>query len=175
MVTSRSLHTAYSLKSDFSNLLFLVAALLLSVVFFFLTKLCFKHVYNEDTPSKRFRVRLISENKHLQILAGSFMISGFLLLINVLSLYNFVSGYLKNPIKIIEGRVDNFIPMALGGHGEESFEVNKIYFHYSKYQLGLWGYSKTMVDGGIIKPDLYVRITYLENDMRNEILKLETE
>jgi len=77
--------------------------------------------------------------------------------------------------KVVEGRVTDFHPMPGDGHGNEYFYVDSIGFAYSKYEEAIGGYHKTSLDGGVIKANLYVRISYYPTDFRNIILKLETE
>ncbi len=83
--------------------------------------------------------------------------------------------FYSSRLKVVEGRVIDFHPMPDGGHANEEFYVNDIEFNYSKYEEGIGGYHKTQVEGGVIKPNLYVKISYYPTDFRNIILKLETE
>ncbi|HVY74902.1 MAG TPA: hypothetical protein VG890_08745 [Puia sp.] len=76
---------------------------------------------------------------------------------------------------IVEGHVDHYHPMPWGGHDTERFEVKGVEFEYSDYDLTDYGYNNTASKGGVIKDNLYVRISYFNNGRRNVILKLETE
>jgi len=78
-------------------------------------------------------------------------------------------------LKVVEGMVTDFHPMPANGHGYEYFYVNGIGFEYSKYEDGIGGYHKTASEGGVLKANLYVKISYYQTDFRNIILKLETE
>jgi len=82
---------------------------------------------------------------------------------------------ISNQVKVVEGNVTDFHAMPGDGHGNEYFIVNGIGFAYSKYEEAIGGYNKTVLDGGVIKPNLYVRISYEPTDFRNIILKLEIE
>jgi len=77
-------------------------------------------------------------------------------------------------LKIVEGTVENYSPESKEGHGEE-FTVNGILFHYSHFEEGRSGYHQTFLYGGVIRQNLYVKITYYDDGDRNAILKLETE
>jgi hypothetical protein len=77
-------------------------------------------------------------------------------------------------LKIVEGPVKNFHPEPTEGHGEE-FTVQDTLFHYSHFEEGRSGYHDTFSYGGVIRQNLYVRITYYYDGDRNAILKLETE
>jgi hypothetical protein len=77
-------------------------------------------------------------------------------------------------LKIMEGTVENFYPESKEGHGEE-FTVQDTLFHYSHFEEGRSGYHQTFSYGGVIRQNLYVRITYYYDGDRNAILKLETE
>jgi hypothetical protein len=61
---------------------------------------------------------------------------------------------------IIEGRVENFIPMPHEGHSMESFIVAGHKFEYSDYNVTA-GFNKTSSHGGPIRSGLYVRICAL--------------
>lgn len=76
--------------------------------------------------------------------------------------------------QVVEGRIQNFHPMPAGGHDSEHFDVNGEYFDYSSFDLGVLGYNKPQVDGGIMKQGLYVRITYITHNQRIAILRIDT-
>jgi hypothetical protein len=77
-------------------------------------------------------------------------------------------------LKILKGTVENYYPESKEGHGEE-FTVQDTLFHYSHFEEGRSGYHQTFLYGGVIRQNLYVRITYYYDGDRNAILKLETE
>lgn len=78
-------------------------------------------------------------------------------------------------LKVVEGNVRDYYSEPKDGHGNEEFTVLGILFHYSHYEEGRSGYNKTFWYGGVIRQNLYVRITYYDDSDRNAILKLETE
>ncbi|HTD97948.1 MAG TPA: hypothetical protein VK668_01625 [Mucilaginibacter sp.] len=78
-------------------------------------------------------------------------------------------------LKIVEGTVKDYSSEAKDGHGNEEFTVKGILFHYSHFEEGRSGYNKTYWYGGVIRQNLYVKITYYDDGDRNAILKLETE
>jgi hypothetical protein len=78
-------------------------------------------------------------------------------------------------LKTVEGNVKNYYPEAKDGHGNEEFTVQDTLFHYSHFEEGRSGYHATHWYGGVIRQNLYVRITYYYDGDRNAILKLETE
>ena len=78
-------------------------------------------------------------------------------------------------LKVVEGNVKDYYSEPKDGHGNEEFTVQGVLFHYSHYEEGRSGYNKTFWYGGVIRQNLYVRITYYYDGDRNAILKLETE
>lgn len=78
-------------------------------------------------------------------------------------------------VKVAEGVVKNYYPESKEGHGNEQFTVQGILFHYSHFEEGRSGYHQTFFYGGVIRPNLYVRLTYYDDGDRNAILKLESE
>jgi hypothetical protein len=78
-------------------------------------------------------------------------------------------------LKLVDGVVQNYSPEEKEGHGNEEFTVKGILFHYSHFEEGRSGYNKTYWYGGVVRQNLYVKITYYYDGDRNAILKLETE
>ena len=76
----------------------------------------------------------------------------------------------ENRASMVEGRVENFVPMPFEGHAEERFTVRGVSFSYSDYTMGS-AFKNTSSHGGPIRPNLYVRIRY----RGNSILKLEVD
>ena len=70
--------------------------------------------------------------------------------------------------EIVEGKVEQFVPMPYTGHAQETFLVNGSYFAYSDYDLTK-GFNRTQSHGGPIKEGLHVRITHVDGS----IVKLE--
>jgi len=69
---------------------------------------------------------------------------------------------------VIEGKVENFIPMPKSGHSNESFTVAGNKFEYSDHEITA-GFNKTTAHGGPIRSGMYVRI----NALGNRIARLE--
>ena len=67
-------------------------------------------------------------------------------------------------LSVVEGTVENFVPMPYGGHARESFTVAGRHFSYSNYILTA-GFHNAASHGGPIKPGLHVRLTYVGNDI----------
>lgn len=78
-------------------------------------------------------------------------------------------------LKTVEGFVKDYYSEAKDGHGDEEFTVQDTLFHYSHFEDGRSGYHATYWYGGVIRQNLYVKITYYYDGDRNAILKLETE
>lgn len=78
-------------------------------------------------------------------------------------------------LKTVEGPIMNYSPESKEGHGYEEFTVQGVEFHYSHFEEGRSGYNQTSRYGGVIKPNLYVKISYYYDFDRNAILKLEIE
>lgn len=62
--------------------------------------------------------------------------------------------------KVVEGRVEGFIPMPYGGHASERFTVCGVPFSYSDYVV-TEGFNRTSSHGGPLREGLWVRITYV--------------
>ena len=72
-------------------------------------------------------------------------------------------------VKVVEGTVQDFVPMRYLSNGLESFAVSNVRFSYSDFDLSQCGFRNTASHGGPITPGLQVRITYSDNS----ILRLE--
>lgn len=75
-----------------------------------------------------------------------------------------------NACRIVEGHVENFVPMPYGGHSSESFVVSGVTFRYSDFNV-TDAFNNTASHGGPIRSDSYVRICYDPSD--KAILRLE--
>jgi len=106
-------------------------------------------------------------------LSGLFF--AFVLFVNLAEYFETKRSYDQKSYKIVEGRVANYHPMPAGGHDSERFTVNDIRFEFSDYDASDYGYNNTASEGGVIRSNLYVRITYFNNGDKNVILKLESE
>ena len=76
-------------------------------------------------------------------------------------------------ILIVQGEIDNFSQTPESGHIFESFTVNGIKFKYSDY-IVIDGFHQTYRNNGPIKQNgQQVRISYIERDNENLIMKIE--
>ena len=81
----------------------------------------------------------------------------------------------SNSYSIVEGIVENFIPMPYDGHMDEEFDVNGIHFEYSDYTV-VEGFNNTCSHGGpICTNGQQVRIQYYSKNGKNTIIKIEVE
>ena len=101
----------------------------------------------------------------MTIFFGSF-ISGFaLMLIPVFIVPEFMARarakkiFEEGKVLVVEGMPERYHPMPKGGHDEESFYINGVYFHYSDYSRS-FGYDNAASLGGVITPGDFYRITY---------------
>jgi hypothetical protein len=102
---------------------------------------------------------------------------GFAILWTVSAFLGTFTSYLKhkalvrdNKCKVVEGPVENFVPMPVTGHGDESFSVAGVPFKYSDY-IVTDAFNNTASHGGPIDQNSYVRICY--DPKGNAILRLE--
>lgn len=73
----------------------------------------------------------------------------------------------------IEGEIDHFQIQEINGQYFESFSINNIKFEYSDY-IVIEGFHRTSRNNGPIKMNgQYFRISYITEDSKNLILKLE--
>lgn len=94
------------------------------------------------------------------------------------SVQTFIGTYsdyveLKNALQqgktvVIEGKIENFVPMPHGGHSMESFIVSGHKFEYSDYEITA-GFNQTSSHGGPIRSGAHVKI----NALGNKIAHLE--
>ncbi|MCD6337277.1 MAG: hypothetical protein J7M01_03485 [Candidatus Marinimicrobia bacterium] len=79
--------------------------------------------------------------------------------------------------KVVEGIIENFDRMPYGGHKDESFTVNGVYFAYSDYgsYAGVNSFNQTASHGGPIRENgQQVRLTYITwGEDTNLIVKVE--
>ncbi len=78
------------------------------------------------------------------------------------------SALREGHVAVVEGPVENFIPMPYTGHVMESFTVGGVQFAYSDYVVTA-GFNNTRSHGGPIQPGRYVRVSYV----RGDIVRLE--
>jgi len=65
---------------------------------------------------------------------------------------------------VVEGPVEQFVPMPYIGHSMERFSVAGIRFAYSDYVI-TGGFNNTSSHGGPIRLGRYLRITYVGEDI----------
>lgn len=63
-------------------------------------------------------------------------------------------------VQYVEGPVENFVPMPVGGHAMEHFEVNGKRFEYSDFVMSA-GFNKSASHGGPIRAGRQVRVGYV--------------
>lgn len=86
---------------------------------------------------------------------------------------NVVGAYKTGDYEIVEGYVQNFIPMPYEGHSDESFEINGVKFTYSDYSTQS-GYNNAKSHGGVIKGDgQHLKIGYVYYNNENIIVYIE--
>ncbi len=74
---------------------------------------------------------------------------------------------------IVQGEIENFSQRPESGHVFESFTVKGVKFEYSDY-IAYRGFHQTSRNNGPIKQNgQQVRISYIEGDSENWIMKLE--
>lgn len=84
-----------------------------------------------------------------------------------------INAYELGDYSIIEGEVENFIPMPYEGHANEKFDINGVVFEYSN-NLVVTGYNKTKYHGGVItKNGQRLKIGYVKYDKYNRIVYIE--
>jgi hypothetical protein len=76
----------------------------------------------------------------------------------------------ENRCSVVEGPVEQFVPMPSGGHAQESFSVSGVRFDYSDFGP-TDAFNNAASYDGPIKSDSYVRICY--DPSENAILRLE--
>lgn len=67
----------------------------------------------------------------------------------------------KNALPEVSGIVEDFDPMPVEGHKNESFTVSGVHFEYSDFEIG-FGFNQSRSHGGPIDKGKYVRIQYYE-------------
>ena len=85
------------------------------------------------------------------------------------------AGLKNGRYHVIEGPVENFVPMPYQGHAVERFTVNGIPFSYSTYEVTNC-FNHTSSHGGPVRAGLQVRVSYVGGHPglgSNCILKLE--
>lgn len=83
---------------------------------------------------------------------------------------SFLADYRAGNYSVVEGVVEDFIPMPKSGHRYESFTVGGASFHYSDFNITA-GFNNTRSHGGPMDEGIYVRVYHAGNT----ILRLEVE
>lgn len=157
---------------DFHILLTCIVFIVLFAIFIFVVvhNIKFNITVNQETNHKQVVTERVISIICLCVICIVFLITlsnTFLDYSNVKKIYN------DGKFTIIEGKVEDFIPMKLDGHSSESFSVNGVKFSYNR-SAPTNGYHLTKVDGGYIKEnDQEIRIHYVNYNGTNLILKLE--
>lgn len=82
--------------------------------------------------------------------------------------------YFNHEYYVVEGEIENFVPMPVGGHAHESFTVKGIEFEYSDFDLSYHGFRNTSSHGGpITKNGQQVKLAYITDTGKNIILRIE--
>ena len=71
--------------------------------------------------------------------------------------------------------VKNYDPEHINGHNYERFDVDNVHFEFQDFDIRDYGYNIATINGGVIRPNIFVRILYYSGRSKNVILKLETE
>lgn len=125
---------------------------------------------NQETDRKHVLIERFFSIFGLCIICLVFLITSSTTIIdycNVQRMYN------DGKFSIVEGEVEDFIPMKLEGHSSESFFVNGVFFSYTR-STPTNGYHLAKVDGGYIKEEgQTIRIHFVYYKGTNLILKLE--
>ncbi|HET7156037.1 MAG TPA: hypothetical protein VFI87_11785, partial [Hyphomicrobiaceae bacterium] len=64
-------------------------------------------------------------------------------------------------VSVVEGAVADFVPQDSTGHPEERFRIGEHRYAYSRSALEP-GYHTARWEGGVIRPDEYVRIAEID-------------
>jgi hypothetical protein len=167
----------YSVVYDFANETFRYGDTLEMLGFIVVGCIIFGYNYrNRKNLAKRPTAGMIF---------GIFFV-GFSLITAIISIPSDIREYIKvktlyknGQLQITEGEVTDFTPMPYGGHQDESFKINNIFFHYSDYDESYYGFNNAKSHGGPIDEGKFVRISYITEksggigEERNIILRIE--
>jgi len=82
-----------------------------------------------------------------------------LVLISVVPFRHLRDALDAGQVEIVEGVVEDFVPMPYTGHAKESFTVHRVPFSYSDY-IVTSGFNQTESHGGPVHAGCYVRIAH---------------
>jgi hypothetical protein len=125
------------------------------------------HVNGEETRS--WFARVVAVLAALWALGSGFRVSS--------EYFTFRRALASGATGLVEGTVDDFHPMPVGGHGAESFTVQGVRFSYAVSEV-TGAFNTSWSHGGPIRPGRRVRIHYLqghEGYLLSENLILELE
>ena len=101
-----------------------------------------------------------------------FVITLILAFSTVSSYKTTVVAYEKGEYEVVEGYVENFVPMPSEGM-DESFEINGVKFSYSDYNI-TFGYNNAKSHGGVIEGNgQHLKIGYVIDNGENIIVCIE--
>ena len=86
-----------------------------------------------------------------------------------------VVAYQEGNYQVIEGYVENFVPMPYAGRADESFEINGVKFSYCDYEMRP-GYNNAKSHGGVITGNgqhLKIGYVYYDRTYGNVIVYIE--
>jgi hypothetical protein len=138
---------------------------------------CIAYLFKRQILSTKLMEFLFKEEAWNVALLLSLFSGVIFFLTSKLTIPNFVEArraYEVNKLVYVEGRVTDYSPMPWAGHQDEYFKVKDTHFTFSNYESEP-GYHNAASHGGVIRPNLYVRIGYYDDGYRKRILTLETE
>ena len=159
----------------------IVAALIFPFIVFLGIILVARSKYD---PIKTFQGKTSSAIKNLPRYNYRFLLLGiiFVALCAIFILQHFLKmyrtvivPYANGQYEIVEGYVQNFIPMPPEGKSREMFDIGNVHFEYSDNLIVL-GYNKTKPNGGVIRGNgqyLKVGYVYFNENYGNIIVYIE--
>lgn len=130
-------------------------------------------INNKEQYNTEFSIRII---KIFSRICAVFVFMFCLLYVNnfIQEYKTIVIPYKEGNYKIVEGYVENYVPMPYEGRGHhESFEINHVKFDYEHYSVGL-GYHRAGSHGGIINRNgQKLKIGYITCGNENIIVRIE--
>ena len=142
------------------------------LVFISLFQLIMKKYYQNNNAGINYKVVRIFCGCAFAFVA---LISIFVGVFQVNMFNKTVGAYNKGDYEIVEGYVENFIPMPYEGHSDESFEINGVKFSYSDYSVQP-GYNNSKSHGGVVVGDgqhLKIGYVYYNETYGNIIVYIE--
>jgi hypothetical protein len=91
--------------------------------------------------------------------------------------YQSYNAYHNHKYLTVTGNVTNYGAKEYNGIHEEGFDVEGVHFGFDDHEFSNYGYNVVAAKGGVIKPDLMVKIDYYQGKgkYRNVIIRLQTE